>query len=126
MLPRPPSRTSRLTSDRPAIGRRLAPRPSPLGALALAGCQEPEPPAVTPPADPPLGLIRPGETIPYATLVEHLTFNTKSRMQLTALTGQRVRVRGPVGKVEPDGAGALVHLGTGQGSPPPAPLAGAG
>src|SRR5262245_27066398 len=119
MLHRPPSRTSRLTSNRPAGG--LAALAACLGALALAGCPGPTPPAATPPAatppaDPPSGAIRPGEPIPYATLAEHLTFNTKSRMQLMGLHGQVVRVRGPVGKVEPERAGATLHLGSAQGS----------
>jgi hypothetical protein len=116
MLPRPPCRASRLTTDRPRGGRGLAALAACLGALALAGCQQQEPPAATPPADPPSGAIRPGEPIPYATLAEHLTFNTKSRMQLMELRGQVVQVRGPVGKVEPDDTGASLHLGAAQGS----------
>jgi hypothetical protein len=118
MLPRPRPcllcRDSRLPSNHPAGG--LAALAACLGALALAGCQGPAPPAATPPADPPSGAIRPGALIPYATLAEHLTFNTKSRMQLMGLRGQVVQVRGPVGKVEPDDAGATLHLGAAQGS----------
>ena len=87
-----------------------------VGALALAGCQPQAPPAAGAPSDPPSGPIRPGEPIPYATLAEHLTFNTKSRMQLMGLRGQVVQVRGPVGKVEPDDTGATLHLGAAQGS----------
>jgi hypothetical protein len=116
VLPRPRSRVSRLTSNRPAAGRGLAALAACLGALALAGCQRPAPPAATPPADPPSGAIRANEPIPYATLAEHLTFNTKSRVQLTGLSGRVVQVRGPVGKVEPDGEGALVYLGPPQAS----------
>jgi hypothetical protein len=116
VLPRPQSRASRLTSNRPAGGRGLAALAACLGALALAGCQRPPPPAATPPADPPSGAIRANEPIPYATLAEHLTFNTKSRVHLTGLTGRLVQVRGPVGKVEPERAGATLHLGAAQGS----------
>ena len=76
----------------------------------------PPPPAAGPPPDPPSGPIRPGEPIPYATLAEHLRFNTKSRMQLMRLGGLVVQVCGPVGKVEPDGPGALLHLGGERGS----------
>jgi hypothetical protein len=125
MLPRPPCRASRQTTDRPAGGRALAALAACLGAMALAGCQRPAPPAATPPADPPSGAIRANEPIPYATLAEHLTFNTKSRMQLMGLRGQVVRVRGPVGKVEPDDAGATLHLGAAQGSRVRAHFAGA-
>jgi hypothetical protein len=116
MLPRPLCRASRPTSDRPAGGRGLAALAACLGALALAGCQKQKPPAAWPPPDPPSGAIRLGEPIPYATLAEHLTFNTKSRMQLMGLHGQVVQVRGPVGKVEPDDTGATLHLGAAQGS----------
>jgi hypothetical protein len=116
VLPRRPCRASRLTGDRPAGGRGLAALAALLGALALAGCHQQEPPAATPPADPPSGAIRADEPIPYATLAEHLTFNTKSRVQLTGLIGRVVQVRGPVGKVEPDGADALVYLGSPQAS----------
>jgi hypothetical protein len=116
MLPRPPCLASRLTGDRPAGGRALAALAACLGALALAGCQKQELPTAGPPPDPPSGPIRPGETIPYGTLTEHLTFNTKSRMQLMGLRGQLVQVRGPVGKVEPEGAGATLHLGAAEGS----------
>src|SRR5262249_58529553 len=86
------------------------------GALARAGRQKEEPPAGGPPPAPPSEPIGPGEPIPYATLAEHLTFNTKSRMELMGVRGQVVRVRGPVGKVEPDGTGATLHLGAAQGS----------
>jgi len=106
----------RLTSNHPGGGRAFAALTALVGALALAGCQEQGPPAAGPPPDPPSGPIRPGEPIPYATLAEHLTFNTKSRMQLMGLRGQVVQVRGPVGKVEPERAGATLHLGPAQGS----------
>jgi hypothetical protein len=69
-----------------------------------------------PPPDPPSGPLRPDAPIPYATLAEHLSFNTKSHMRLLRLRGQVLVVRGPVWKVEPDGAGAVLRLGTGQGS----------
>jgi hypothetical protein len=116
MLPCPPCRASRQATDRPAGGRALPVLATLLGALALAGCQQQEPPAATPPADPPSGAIRANEPIPYATLAEHLTFNTKSRVELTRLRGQVVQVRGSVSKVEPEGAGATLHLGAAQGS----------
>jgi hypothetical protein len=82
----------------------------------LVGCQVQKPPVAGPPADPPSGPIRPGESIPYATLAEHLNFNTKSRTQLLWLQDSVVQVRGPVWKVEPAGAGATMHLGTARSS----------
>jgi hypothetical protein len=87
-----------------------------VGALALAGCQPQAPPAAGAPSDPPSGPIRPGEPIPYATLAEHLSFNTKSRTQLMSLRGQVVQVRGPVWKVQLADAGATLHFGSAQGS----------
>src|SRR5262245_50621986 len=61
-----------------------------LTAVALAGCQAEVPPAVNPPPDPPSGELRPDEPIPYDTLVEHLRFNTKSRMLLLRLRGRAI------------------------------------
>jgi hypothetical protein len=106
----------RLPSDHPPGERGLAARAALLRALALAGCRTQDPPAAGPPPDSPSGAIRPGEPIPYDTLAEHLGFNTRSRMQLMRLGGRVVRVRGPVGEVEPDGAGAVLHLGGARGS----------
>jgi hypothetical protein len=85
-------------------------------ALALAGCQGQAPSPATPPPAPPSGAIRPDTPIPYDTLVQHLTFNTKSRMQLLSLRGRVIRICGPVWRVERDSAGAVLRLGTGQGS----------
>jgi hypothetical protein len=85
-------------------------------ALAVAGCQAEVPPAVEPPPDPPSGEFRPDEPIPYDTLVEHLRFNTKSRVQLLGLRGQVLRVRGPVWRVERDGEGGVLRMGTERGS----------
>jgi hypothetical protein len=101
---------------RPGRGRALYLLGACLGALALAGCQGEGPPAAGPPPDPPSGAIRPGEPIPYAVLAEHLSFNTKSRMGLMALSGRVVVVRGPVWKVEREGLRATLRLGTERGS----------
>jgi hypothetical protein len=105
---------------RPPLRRRdlpCCPRPAPLPAPGPPGSQAttPEASAASPP-EPPSGPIRPGEPIPSATLAEHLRFNAKSRMQLMRLGGRVVQVRGPVGQVEPDGAGAVLHLGSARGS----------
>ena len=85
-------------------------------ALVLTSCQRPAPSPVPPPPDPPSGEIRPESPIPYATLAEHLSFNTRSRMQVLRLIGRVIQVRGPVWKVESDGDHAILRLGTAQGS----------
>jgi hypothetical protein len=84
--------------------------------LALAGCRGRAPSSATPPPDPPSGALRPDAPIPYATLAEHLSFNTRSHIRLLRLRGQVLVVRGPVWKVEPDGEGAVLHLGSPRGS----------
>jgi hypothetical protein len=108
-LPCRPRRAPPPAPGHPGGDRGLAVRAALLGALALAGCQGQDPPA-GPPPEPPSGPIRPGEPIPYATLAEHLRFNTKSRMQLMRLCGRVVHVHGPAWKIEPAGPGALLHL----------------
>jgi hypothetical protein len=84
--------------------------------LALAACQRQEPSPVPPPPDPPSGEIRPEAPIPYATLAEHLSFNTKSRVQVLCLIGRVIEVRGPVWKVEREGDFTVLRLGTARGS----------
>jgi hypothetical protein len=97
-----------------------------LGTLALAGCHEQPPSAVVPPSDPPSGEIRPDAPIPYDILVEHLRFNTRSRMRGLMLQGQVIQVHGPVWRVEcEESVGAVLHLGTPQGSLVRAHIAGA-
>src|SRR5262245_44435396 len=91
---RPVRPAPRLTSPHRRGGGARAARAALLVALALAGCQGQAPPPVVPPPDPPSGPLRPGEPIPYASLAEHLGFNTKSRMQLMRLNGRVIQVRG--------------------------------
>ncbi len=87
-----------------------------LMALAVAGCRPEAPPGATPPPEPPSGEIRPDEPIPYDALVDHLRFNTRSRVQLLLLRGQAIQVHGPVWQVERVGEGGLLRLGTERGS----------
>jgi hypothetical protein len=44
-------------------------------------------------------------------LAEHLSFNTKSRMQLLRLRGRVIQVHGPVWRAEQEGSSAVLWLG---------------
>jgi hypothetical protein len=85
-------------------------------ALMSAGCRREAPSTQVPAHEPPCGTIKLGEPIPYAVLAEHAHFSTKSRVQLFRFQRQVVQVVGPVCKVESDGEGAILHLGTARDS----------